>query len=111
MAVPHDQTGGDHSLFVVTSELRVRREGVAGLTEAFRGRIGLVDDWPGFDRLEVWHDERDPQRFVMTSWWSGADEFRAYMQSNEHRRSHERIPGGLDRPRAVAVRRHRIVST
>ena len=97
-------------LFVVTSELQVRPEGSDRLADAFRHRLGLVERWDGFDRLEVWQDEADPGRFVMTSWWESRQAFVGYMRSDDHRRSHRRIPDGDDRPRPVGVDRYRLVA-
>lgn len=97
-------------LFVVTSELRVRPEAADTLVDSFQDRIGLVDAWDDFDRLEVWQDRADRSRFVMTSWWASHDSFLAYMRSNDHRRSHDRIPTGDARPRPVGVDRFDLVA-
>lgn len=97
-------------LHVVTSEIAVRTEGADRLESSFRDRIGLVDQWDGFDHLEVWRDLREPGRYVMTSWWESSDHFRAYMRSDDHRRSHARIPSGDDRPRPVRLDRYELVS-
>lgn len=96
--------------FVAHSELRVTEPGGPALTDAFRDRLGEVEAWPGFQRLEVWRDERDQGRFVMVSWWDSKESFSAYMQSDSHDRSHARIPGGPDGPRPASFSRYRVVA-
>lgn len=96
--------------FVAHSEIRVPADGVTDLVGAFRARLGEVDGWPGFSRLEVWQDERDAQRFVMVSWWDNHESFTNYMRSQSHRRSHNRIPTGPDAPRPAAFARFQVVA-
>jgi len=97
--------------FVAWSRLTVPAAGHDALIAAFRDRLGAVDHWPGFRSLEVWADESDPTCVVMVSWWDDEQSFRAYMGSDDHRRSHARIPGGDLRPRGTDFQRFRLVST
>ena len=53
---------------------------------------------------------QEPGGYVMVSWWDSQEAFKAYMGSEEHRRSHRRIPTGPDRPSARAFRRYRLVA-
>lgn len=85
-------------------------EAAGTLVESFQDRVGLVDAWEDFDRLEVWQDRADRGRFVMTSWWSSRDAFVTYMRSDDHRRSHDRIPTGEARPRPVGLSRFDLVA-
>jgi heme oxygenase (mycobilin-producing) len=96
--------------FVVTSDVRVAEAGAAVLEAAFADRMRLVEGHPGFQRLEVWRDERDPGAFVMVSWWDDEASFRAYMRSPDHRLSHARIPTDPARARPAGLRRFRRVS-
>ncbi len=96
--------------YVAFSELGVPAGGVDALVDAFTHRLREVEAWPGFEHLEVWQDERDATRFVMVSWWASNESFSAYMRSSAHRRSHDRIPAGPDRPRAVSFGRFRVVA-
>lgn len=98
------------SPFVAHSEIRVPAAGAASLISAFEGRLGEVEPWPGFERLEVWQDERDDGRFVMVSWWDDKESFQTYMRSESHRRSHDRIPSGPDAPRPESFSRFRVVA-
>ena len=96
--------------FVAFSEIDVPLAGQAPLESAFRARLGSVDSWAGFRSLEVWADTQEPAGYVMVSWWDSQDAFKAYMGSEEHRRSHRRIPTGPDRPVARTFRRYRVVA-
>src|SRR3712207_3192104 len=85
------------------SRLRVEGAAAAGLVEAFRNRAHLVDAVDGFVDLEVWQSDRDAAEVVMVSRWRDRDSFRAYMRSDAHRVSHDRIPEDLQR--AIALER------
>ncbi len=77
------------------SRLRVPAERAAELVDAFRRRA-LVDDAEGFVDLQVWQSDRDAQELVMVSRWRDKRCFTAYMRSDAHRVSHERIDPSLD---------------
>lgn len=105
-----DRGPSPDSMFVAHSEIRVPAGGVPDLIAAFRARLGEVDGWPGFARLEVWQDERDAEHFVMVSWWDSHECFSDYMRSESHRRSHDRIPTGSDAPKPTAFARFQVVA-
>ena len=107
---PGAATDGAASAFVACSHLNVPEAGRSALIAAFRDRLGRVDDWPGFQRLEIWEDSADPTAFVMVSWWDSEAAFRSYMASQDHRLSHERIPGGELRPRPDTFRRYELIA-
>jgi heme oxygenase (mycobilin-producing) len=91
-------------VYVSMSRLRVEAEHADALVRAFRTRIGLVDSADGFLGLEVWRSDRDRQEIVMVSRWRDRDCFTAYMKSDAHRQSHDRIPADLD----AAIRLQRL---
>jgi heme-degrading monooxygenase HmoA len=84
-------------MYVSLSRLKVEDEHVAELVEAFRRRAHLVDQADGFVDLEVWQSDRDPGEIVMVSRWRDRAAFKAYMKSDAHRISHDRIDPALDR--------------
>ncbi len=83
-------------MYVSLSRLRVPAERAGELVQAFRGRIGLVDVADGFVDLQVWQSDRDPGELVMVSRWRDRSAFTAYMRSDAHKASHERIAPDLD---------------
>lgn len=91
-------------MYVSLSRLRVDAAHADRLVDAFRGRVRLVDAVDGFVDLEVWQSDRDAGEVVMVSRWRDRDAFRAYMRSDAHRVSHERIPDDLE----AAIRLERL---
>jgi heme oxygenase (mycobilin-producing) len=91
-------------VYVSLSRLRVEVERADELVAAFRRRAHLVDAADGFVDLEVWQSERDAGELVMVSRWRDRDAFKAYMRSEEHRISHDRIDADLD----AAIRLERL---
>jgi heme-degrading monooxygenase HmoA len=96
--------------FVAVSDLTVPEAGRTAVVAAFRHRLGVVENWPGFQGLQVWGDPTDPTAFLMVSWWDTEEAFTAYMGSADHRRSHERIPTGVNRPRPRGFRRYHVIA-
>lgn len=107
---PAPETPSGCSSYVVSSHLTIDPDGADALERAFHDRLGEVDGARGFQRLEVWRDTTNEADFVMVSWWDTEADFRAYMGSPAHRRSHARIPGAPHRPRAVALHRYEVIS-
>ncbi len=107
-AIPAADVPG--AAFVAYSRLDVPADGSDDLVAAFRDRLGKVDGWPGFQRLEVWQDRADPSAFVMVSWWDSEAAFGRYMASSDHRQSHARIPTGDLRPRPDTFHRYELVA-
>jgi heme-degrading monooxygenase HmoA len=91
-------------MYVSLSRLRVPDERSGELVEAFRGRAHLVEEADGFVDLQVWRSDRDPGEIVMVSRWRDRDAFKAYMKSERHRISHDRIDPDLD----AAIRLERL---
>ncbi len=97
-------------LFVVTSELADHPDGADDLIAAFRNRLRRVEHLEGFHHLEAWRDQARTDRFMMTSWWASRNAFADYMRSDDHRRSHARIPRGTARPTLIALHRYAVVA-
>src|SRR5690242_15433987 len=83
-------------MYVSLSRLRVPLEDADDLVAAFRRRAGLVDSADGFVDLQVWQSDRDRGELVMVSRWRDREAFKAYMRSDAHRISHDRIDPALD---------------
>ena len=82
-------------MYISMSRLRVAPERADDLVAAFRGRLGLVDGFSGFEGLEVWRSDREPDEVIMVSRWRDRGSFRDYMRSAAHRASHDRIRADL----------------
>jgi heme oxygenase (mycobilin-producing) len=78
-------------MYISMSRLRVPADRAPSLVSAFRGRIGLVDSADGFVDLQVWQSDRDEGELVMVSRWRDRAAFTAYMRSEDHKVSHDRI--------------------
>ena len=83
-------------MYVSLSRLRVPDERAPELVEAFRGRAHLVEEADGFVDLQVWQSDRDAGELVMVSRWRDRESFKAYMKSEAHQISHDRIDPALD---------------
>jgi len=82
-------------MYVSMSRLDIPADRAPELVTAFRGRAHLADRADGFIDLQVWQSDRDPGEILMVSRWSDRDCFRAYMRSDDHRSSHDRIDPDL----------------
>lgn len=82
-------------MYVSVSRLRVAPALADELVAAFRSRLGRVESHEGFHAIEVWQSDRDAGEILMISRWRDRDCFKAYMKSDDHRESHERIPDPL----------------
>lgn len=95
---------------VVASHLEVAAAGARNLEQAFADRLGEVEQASGFQHLEVWRDTTAQGTYVMVSWWDCEEDFRAYMGSPAHRRSHARVPRDPHPPRATGLGRYDVVA-
>jgi heme-degrading monooxygenase HmoA len=92
--------------YVGISEITVPAGGAASLRRAFAERLGAVDHWPGFGGLELLQDRKQPGRYLMITRWATRAQFLAYMRSEDHRRSHQRIDRGSEGPRPAGFREY-----
>jgi heme oxygenase (mycobilin-producing) len=82
-------------MYVSLSRLRVPEPDAPQLVEAFRSRVHLVDDADGFVDLQVWQSDHEAGEMLMVSRWRDRAAFTAYMKSEAHATSHQRIDPGL----------------
>ena len=78
-------------MYVSMSQLQVAPELSDELVGAFRARAHLVEEAEGFVDLQVWRSDVDRSELIMVSRWESRDHFKAYMKSDAHRVSHDRI--------------------
>lgn len=112
----HLPTAPETGSFVSVSHVTVDVGGAAGegaaavLERAFADRLGEVEGENGFQRLEVWRDVKATGTYVMVTWWETEEDFRAYLRSDAHDRSHARVPTSPVRPRGAGLDRYQVVA-
>ncbi len=80
--------------FVALSRFEVREGWEGDVTAAFRSRPHLVDDAPGFVRLEVLRPNDRPTEFWLFTYWTDEASFLTWHR--DHRKqAHHAIPKGL----------------
>jgi heme-degrading monooxygenase HmoA len=77
------------------SRLEIPPDRAGELVSAFRRRARMVEEADGFIDLQVWQSDRDAGEILMVSRWRDRDCFKAYMRSDAHRTSHDRIDPDL----------------
>lgn len=77
------------SVFVVANGME------GDVKEAFRNRPRLVDDAPGFVRMEVMSPLDAPQELWLLTFWDSQAAFDEWHHSHLYRESHKGIPKGL----------------
>ena len=82
-------------MYVSMSRLAIPAERATELISAFRDRSRLVESADGFVDLQVWQSDRDAGEILMVSRWRDRAAFKAYMKSDAHKASHDRIDPGL----------------
>jgi heme-degrading monooxygenase HmoA len=98
--------------YVSISRFRVRNGMEAAVAEAFRARPHLVDEAPGFVRMDVLSPDGDASEFWLVTYWTDEESFRLWHHSHEFRQSHAAMPAGLKLdPAATELRSFRYVAS
>jgi heme oxygenase (mycobilin-producing) len=98
--------------YVSISKFRVRNGMESDVADAFRGRPHLVDDTPGFVRMDVLSPAEDAAEFWLVTYWTDEESFRAWHHGHTFRESHAGIPKGLKLdPVATELRGFRYVAS
>jgi heme oxygenase (mycobilin-producing) len=73
--------------------------------EAFRMRPHIVDDAPGFLRMEVLSPHDRPEEIWLMTWWRSEQHYREWHRGHTYRDAHAGIPKGLRLdPRSTEIR-------
>lgn len=98
--------------YVSISRFRVRNGMEGDVANAFRARPHLVEDTPGFLRMDVLSPTEDPAEFWLVTYWRDEESFRTWHHGHTFRESHAAIPKGLKLdPSATELRSFRYVSS
>lgn len=82
-------------MFVALSRFVVRNGMEEDVRSAFQERPHLVDDEPGFIRMEVFRPLDHPEEFWLMTWWEDEGSFDTWHKSHKYKDSHAGIPRGL----------------
>jgi len=86
---------------VVSNRIPVAKGHEAAFEERFRGRAGLVENHPGFVRLEILRptsvkmhggDMGGSEYYVVLTYWENEQAFVAWTESEDFRRAHASRP-------------------
>jgi heme-degrading monooxygenase HmoA len=81
--------------FVALSKFTVANGMTAAVKRAFAERPHLVDDAPGFVRMDVLSPADCPEEIWLVTFWRDEESFRVWHHSHEYHESHRSIPKGL----------------
>ncbi len=81
--------------FVAMSRFRIANGMNAEVKDAFRDRPHMVDDAPGFLRMEVISPLDAPEEIWLLTYWTDEGSYRAWHHGHTYRDSHRGIPKGL----------------
>lgn len=81
--------------FLAVSKFKVANGMSEEVRAAFAARPHLVDDAPGFVRMEVVRPVDDQDEFWLLTWWRDEESFREWHRGHLYRDSHKGIPRGL----------------
>ncbi len=92
-------------MFVALSKFTVANGMTQEVKEAFQNRPHLVDDSPGFVRMDVISPLANPDEIWLLTFWTDEASYRAWHRSHEYHESHKGIPKGLKLvPRSAELR-------
>ncbi len=94
-ATPQSAAVKAASTFVALSKFVIANDKTAEVKEAFRRRPHLVDDQPGFVRMEVFSPLDRPEEIWLVTYWTDAASFKLWHHSHLYHESHKGIPKGL----------------
>ena len=81
--------------FVVLSRFVIANGMTAEVKAAFCSRPHLVDDAPGYSRMEVISPIDHPEEIWLLTFWTDKASFRAWHHSHLYHESHRGIPKGM----------------
>jgi heme-degrading monooxygenase HmoA len=90
-AAPPDARPG----FVALSKFVVANDMTAEVKTAFRNRPHLVDEAPGYLRMDVISPCERPEQIWLITFWTDEPSFRSWHHSHLYHASHDAIPRGL----------------
>ncbi|MCC9167238.1 antibiotic biosynthesis monooxygenase family protein [Pontibacter harenae] len=92
-------------MFISISSFEVANDMAPEVKEAFRNRPHLVDDAPGFIKLQVLSPQENLNEIWLMTYWTDEESFQVWYKSHMYHDVHKGIPKGLKLvPGSVKVR-------
>lgn len=92
-------------MFISISSFVIANDMVQEVQEAFQNRPRLVDQVPGFVRMEVFSPQDKPREFWLMTYWKDEESFKTWYKSHQYHDSHAGIPKGVKLvPNSVSVK-------
>ena len=82
-------------MFVAMSRFVVANRMEEEAHKAFRARPHLVDEAPGFIKMDVLRPVENPAEFWLLTYWEAERHYREWHKGHTYRDSHAGIPKGL----------------
>jgi heme oxygenase (mycobilin-producing) len=98
--------------FVVLSKFTIANGMGEEVREAFRNRPHLVEDAPGFIRLDVISPCENPDEIWLITYWTDEMSYKMWHRGHVYQQSHKGIPKGLKLvPKSAQVIRFDYISS
>jgi heme-degrading monooxygenase HmoA len=95
----------EYAMFIALSQFTVANDMTEQVKDAFASRPHLVEEAPGFLRLEVISPLDNKDEIWLLTYWSDEESFKAWHHSHLYHDSHRGIPKGLKLvPRSARLR-------
>ena len=93
--LPSDEGADAPFGFVALSKFVIANDLTGSVKAAFRHRPHLVDEAPGYLRMEVLSPSERPEEIWLVTFWTDEASFRAWHHSHLYHEAHRGIPKGL----------------
>lgn len=98
--------------FVALSKFTVANDMTGQVKQAFVERPHLVDEAPGYVRMEVISPLDNPDEIWLITYWRDEESFKVWHHSHSYHDSHKGIPKGLKLvPKSWSVRHFEYVAS
>lgn len=82
-------------MFVAKSKFSVSNGMEAEVRDSFVNRPHLVDDAPGYVRMEVMNPIDKPHEFILITYWQDEASWKHWYRGHTYKTAHKKIPKGL----------------
>lgn len=82
-------------MFIALSQFTVMPGMGDEVLNAFLSRPHLVDNAPGYKKMEVLRPQNNPDEFWLMTWWEDERSYSDWHHSHAYRESHNLMPKGL----------------